>query len=48
MVNLEAINSERQLIYRVRAFEQYRRDFAVSMASQYFQLLTTRTRSTGG
>jgi outer membrane protein TolC len=43
MVNLEGlINSERQLIYRVRAFEQYRRDFAVNIASEYFRLLTTQ------
>jgi outer membrane protein TolC len=41
MVNLEPlINSERQLVYEVRSFEAFRREFAVSIASQYFALLT--------
>jgi len=40
MVNLEPlISSERELIYQVRTFEQYRRDFVVSIATQYFNLL---------
>lgn len=39
MVNLEPlVNSERQLIYQVRAFEDYRRNFVVNVASQYFDL----------
>lgn len=41
MVNLESlINSERQLVYQVRAFEDYRRSFVVNIASQYFRLLS--------
>lgn len=41
LVNLEPlINSERQLIYEVRGFESFRRDFLVDVASQYFRLLT--------
>jgi len=41
MINLEPlINSERQMVYQVRAFEDYRRSFAVDIASRYFQLLT--------
>lgn len=41
MVNLEPlINSERQLVYEIRRFEQFRRSFAVDIASQYFRLLT--------
>ncbi|WP_428939860.1 TolC family protein [Fontivita pretiosa] len=41
MVNLESlINSERQLVYEVRRFEDFRRDFVVRIASQYFRLLT--------
>lgn len=41
LVNLEPlINSERQLVYQIRSFEDFRRDFAVSIASQYFQLIT--------
>ncbi len=39
MVNLEPIiNGERQLVYQIRAFENYRRTFAVDIASQYFNL----------
>ena len=39
MVNLEPlINSERQLVYQVRSFENYRRAFVVTVASQYFNL----------
>ncbi len=41
MVNLEGlINSERQLVYSVREFESFRRDFAIDVARRYFQLLT--------
>ncbi len=40
--NLEPlIQSQRQLIYQVRAFENFRRGFVVSVASQYFRLLTS-------
>ena len=40
LVNLEPlINSERALVYGVRDFEDFRRTFAVDVASQYFQLL---------
>ena len=43
MVNLEAlISSERQLVYSVRQFEDYRRSFAVDIASQYFRILTAQ------
>jgi outer membrane protein TolC len=41
MVNLEAlIQSEREIIYEVRAFETYRRQFVVDIASRYYRLLT--------
>jgi outer membrane protein TolC len=40
MVNLESlIQSERDVIYEIRAFEEFRRDFALSVASNYFNLL---------
>jgi outer membrane protein TolC len=40
MVNLEGlISSERELVYQVRDFEQFRRSFAVSISRQYFTLL---------
>ncbi len=43
MINLEGlINSERQLVYDVRAFESFRRAFAVDTASAYFRLLTAQ------
>ena len=43
LVNLEPlINSERSLVYAVRGFEEYRRTFAVDIASQYFGLLTVQ------
>jgi hypothetical protein len=43
MVNLEPlISSERNLIYQIRAFEEYRRQFLVSIASSYFRLVTNR------
>jgi outer membrane protein TolC len=40
MTNLEAlISSERELVYQVRDFEQFRRSFAVGISRQYFNLL---------
>jgi outer membrane protein TolC len=40
MVNLEPlISSERAMVYAVREFENFRRAFAVEVASTYFQLL---------
>jgi hypothetical protein len=43
MVNLEPlIESERKLVYQVRAFEDFRRQFVVSVASQYFSLVAQR------
>jgi hypothetical protein len=40
MVNLEPlISGERSLIYQVRTFEGFRRDFVISLATQYFRLL---------
>jgi outer membrane protein TolC len=40
LVNLEGlISSERELVYQVRTFEQFRRSFAVSISRQYFNLL---------
>jgi outer membrane protein TolC len=45
MVNLEPlIQSERTLIYQVRTFEQFRRQFAVDVARQYFNLLVLQQR----
>ncbi len=41
MTNLEPlISAQRELTYQLRAFEDYRRSFAVNVASQYFRLLT--------
>jgi outer membrane protein TolC len=41
MVNLEPlINGERTLVYQVRNFENFRRDFVISVATQYFRLLS--------
>ncbi len=41
VVNLEPlIQSERDLVYAVRNFEDFRRDFAVQVSTQYFRLLT--------
>jgi outer membrane protein TolC len=41
MVNLESlISSERQLVYEIRTFETFRRDFAVQIATQYFNLIS--------
>jgi outer membrane protein TolC len=43
MVNLEnLINSERQLVYTVRTFEEYRRGFAVDVATAYFRIMTAQ------
>ena len=40
MVNLEPlIASERDLVYQVREFEEFRRSFVVNIASSYFCLL---------
>jgi outer membrane protein TolC len=41
MVNLEPlIKGERTLVYQVRTFENFRRDFVISVATQYFRLLS--------
>jgi outer membrane protein TolC len=41
MVNLESlIQSERDVIYEIRQFEEFRRDFALRVASDYFNLLS--------
>jgi outer membrane protein TolC len=43
MVNLEPlIQSERSLVYQVRGFEEYRRQFVVDVSRQYFSLLTSQ------
>lgn len=43
LVNLEGlISSERQLVYEVRAFERFRRGFAVDAARRYFNLQTQK------
>lgn len=40
LVNLEPlIQSEREVIYEIREFEAFRRDFALQVASEYFNLL---------
>ncbi len=40
-VNLEPlVQTERDLVYEVRRFEDFRRSFAVQVATQYFRLLT--------
>lgn len=45
MTNLEPlISSERRLIYQIRSFELYRRNFVVSLSQQYFNLLTLQQR----
>lgn len=45
LVNLEAlISSERQLVYQVRAFEDFRRQFAIEVANAYFRLLASYQR----
>src|SRR5205814_1064554 len=33
-------SSEREMVYQVRSFETFRRSFAVTVASEYFRLLT--------
>jgi outer membrane protein TolC len=43
LVNLEpVISSERNLVYVVRNFEEYRREFVVDVASSYFNLVTAQ------
>ncbi len=43
LVNLEpVISSERTLVYVVRGFEEYRRQFVVDTASAYFNLVTAQ------
>lgn len=43
MVNLEPlIQSERELVYSVRNFETYRRNFALRVATSYFRLITSQ------
>jgi hypothetical protein len=45
MINLEGlISGEREVVYSVRRFEDFRRSFGVTIASQYFNLLA-RQRS---
>lgn len=45
LINLEGlISSERDLIYRIRQFEEFRRDFVIQIAGQYFDLLTAQQR----
>jgi outer membrane protein TolC len=40
LVNLEPlISSERELVYQIRDFEQFRRSFAVDIATRYFNLI---------
>lgn len=40
MVNLEPlINGERQMVYQVRTFENFRRDLVIQIAQQYFRLI---------
>lgn len=42
-VNLEPlIQSHRDLVYQVRDFEEFRRQYVVQIASQYFRLLTSQ------
>lgn len=43
MINLEPlISTERQLIYEVRGFEDFRRQFAVEIARTYFRLVNSQ------
>src|SRR5439155_22814781 len=43
LVNLEPlIQSERSMVYEVRQFEEFRRDFVVNIASDYFELLASQ------
>jgi hypothetical protein len=40
MVNLEPlISGERRMVYQVRTFENFRRDFVISLSQQYFRLI---------
>jgi hypothetical protein len=40
MINLEPlISGERGLVYQVRTFENFRRDFTINLANQYFRIL---------
>lgn len=44
-VNLEPlIASERNLVYATRAFEEFRRQFAVDLATEYFRLVSRQQR----
>jgi outer membrane protein TolC len=44
LVNLEPlIRAERELVYEVRSFEDFRRSFAVQVATQYFRLLSLQS-----
>ena len=44
MINLEGlIQSERDLVYAVRNFETFRRNFSIQIASAYFRLLTQQS-----
>lgn len=40
----DLIQSERDLVYAARTFEQFRRDFLVSIATDYFNLLAQRAQ----
>lgn len=43
MINLEPlISSERQLIYEIRSFEDFRRQFVVDVARSYFRLINAQ------
>lgn len=42
-VNLEnLVSSEREVVYQVRAFDNFRRDYVVQVATAYFQLLSAQ------
>lgn len=42
LVNLEPlISSERELVYAIRGFEDFRREFAIDVANAYFRLLSS-------
>lgn len=44
-VNLESlISTERNLVYATRGFEQFRRQFAVDLATEYFRLVNRQQR----
>lgn len=43
MVNLEPlIQSEREVVYQIREFEDYRRDFVIQIAERYYALLNAQ------